>query len=185
MIDLTQRGLPNVVMIGGKPYSIYTDFRVWLRFEIAVSHMSKGEQIEIGYLFKNDRPAYCDIVELFAFSRPQSVLPRQVGRSNDAILFDFELDADLIYAAFLGQYGIDLTEIEDLHWHKFLALFGGLNNSTKMREVMGYRAYQKETRKRVDEYEELREAWAIEPPMTEEEKEELEAFSNAFDRKGG
>ncbi len=39
----------------------------------------------------------------------------------------YEKDADLIYAAFLAQYNIDLQDIEYLHWWKFKALFRGLN----------------------------------------------------------
>lgn len=178
MMDLTKRALPNTVMVGGRAYSIYTDFRVWMRFEIAVSKMKRGENIDISYLFKNDMPAYCDLTELFAFSRPEAPLPRPIHHSN-AIVLDYELDSDLIYAAFLGQYGIDLFEVKELHWHKFLALLNGLNDSTKLREVMGYRCYEKSDDKK-DPYEELRRAWEIGLPMSEEEQAELEEFSNLF-----
>ena len=179
MINLTEKALPNTVLVGGRAFSIYTDFRLWMRFEISVSKLKRGETIDISYLFKNDMPAYCDLRELFAFSRPESVLPRQISHSN-AIVLDYELDSDLIYAAFLGQYGIDLCEVEELHWHKFLALMRGLNDSTKLREVMGYRCYEKSTDKDKDVYEELRRAWEIEPPMSEEEQADLEEFSNLF-----
>ncbi|MDY5870673.1 MAG: Gp15 family bacteriophage protein, partial [Lachnospiraceae bacterium] len=113
MMNLTKQGLPNVVEINGSPYSIYTDFRLWMRFEIEVSRMKHGDNIEIGYLFKNEHPTYCNITDLLAFSRPYSPLPRQVG-SSDVIVIDYELDADRIYAAFLGQYGIDLIDIQEL-----------------------------------------------------------------------
>lgn len=180
MIDLTKRGLPNVVEINGSLYSIYTDFRLWMRFEIDVSRMrSVNDRIDVSYLFKNDMPPYCNIQELFAFSRPHTPLPRQIKHSSVTTL-DFELDSDLIYAAFLGQYGIDLTEVKELHWHKFLALIRGLNESTKLREVMGYRCYEKATDKDRDIYEELRCAWEIEPVMSEEEADELEEFSKMF-----
>lgn len=180
MIDLTKKALPNTVLVGGRAYSIYTDFRVWMRFEIAVSKLKRGETIDISYLFKNDMPVYCDLRELFVFSRPETVLPRQISHNN-AIVLDYELDSDLIYAAFLGQYGIDLCEVKELHWHKFLALMRGLNDSTKLREVMGYRCYEKSTDKDKDVYEELRRAWEIEPPMSDEEQSELEEFSNLFE----
>ena len=180
MMNLTKKGLPNVVMIGGSPFSIYTDFRLWLRFEIEVSKMKRGEQIDISYLFKNDRPDYCDLRELFVFSRPQNELPRSIGGHSNVIILDYELDADLIYSAFLDQYGIDLVDIEELHWHKFLALLNGLNDSTKLREVMGYRCYKKETRKDYDAYAELRSAWEIIPPISEEEQAELDEFNKLF-----
>ncbi|MGN0352386.1 MAG: Gp15 family bacteriophage protein [Roseburia sp.] len=179
MIDLTKRALPNTVVVGGRAYSVYTDFRLWMRFEISVSKLKRGETIDISYLFKNDMPVYCDLRELFVFSRPISPLPRQVSHNN-VIALDYEMDSDLIYAAFLGQYGIDLCEVEELHWHKFLALLNGLNDSTKLREVMGYRCYEKSTDKDKDVYEELRRAWEIEPPMSAEEQAELDEFSNLF-----
>ncbi|MCI5873451.1 MAG: Gp15 family bacteriophage protein [Clostridiales bacterium] len=179
MMDLTKKALPNTVMVGGRAYSIYTDFRLWMRFEIAVRKLKRGDTIDISYLFKNDMPSYCDLTELFAFSRPESPLPRPISHSN-VIALDYEIDADLIYAAFLGQYGIDLMEVEQLHWHKFLALLGGLNESTKLREVIGYRCYEKSADGDKDIYEELRRAWEIEPPMSDEERAELEEFSNVF-----
>lgn len=179
MMDLTQRTLPNTVEVGGRVYSVYTDFRVWMRFEIAANKLTRGQTMDISYLFKNDMPTYCDLRKLFAFSRPQSPLPRQISHS-DVVVLDYELDSNLIYAAFLGQYGIDLIDINELHWHKFLALLGGLNDSTKLHEVMGYRCYEKSTNKDKDVYEELRRAWEIEPPISVEEQEELEKFSNLF-----
>lgn len=179
MIDLTKKGLPNVVEINGSLYSIYTDFRLWMRFEISVSKMSLVDNIDVSYLFKNEKPMYCDLRELFVFSRPQSILPRPIG-NNDVITIDYELDADLIYAAFLGQYGIDLVDVEELHWHKFLALLKGLNEDTKLREVMGYRCYRKSENRDRDIYDEMRMAWEIEPHMSDEEKAELEEFNSMF-----
>lgn len=178
MMDLTKKALPNTVMVGGRAYSIYTDFRLWMRFEIAVSKLKRGKTMDISYLFKNDMPVYCDLTELFTFSRPASPLPRPISHSS-VIALDYELDSDLIYAAFLGQYGIDLCDIKELHWHKFLALLSGLNESTKLREVMGYRCYEKSDDKK-DPYEELRRAWEIEPPMSEEEQAELDDFNKMF-----
>ncbi len=179
MMDLTKRGLPNVVEINGIPYSIYTDFRLWMRFENSVKHMKRNEGIDVSYLFKNEMPLHCDLRELFAFSRPKNELPRPIRHSN-VIALDYELDADLIYSAFLGQYGIDLVDIEDLHWHKFLALLNGLNESTRLYAVMGYRCYEKHSDKNRDVYEELRQSWEIIPPMTEEEQAEIDKFSELF-----
>lgn len=35
MIDLTKKALPNTITVDGRAYSIYTDFRVWMQFEIS------------------------------------------------------------------------------------------------------------------------------------------------------
>jgi hypothetical protein len=178
MIDLTKKSLPNTVRVNGRDFSIYTDYRVWMRFENDVKHMNG--LIDIAYLFKNDMPIECDVRELFTFSRPESELPRQTGKSSVNVL-DYEIDSDYIYAAFLEQYGIDLVDVEQLHWHKFLALLRGLNG-TKLNEIMGYRCYEKDDKPYEEKMNECRFAWEIEPPMTDEEKERLDEFSDLFTR---
>ena len=132
MIDLTAKSLPNTVCVNGRDYSIYTDFRKWMKFEIAVARLRGNEKI------------------------------------------------DLIYSAFLGQYGIDLLDVKELHWHKFLALIYGVNNSTKLLEVMQVRAYRKNTDKDYDAYEELKQVWRIEPQISEAEQMELDKFNDLF-----
>lgn len=179
MIDLTRKSLPNTVRVGGRDYSIYTDFRLWMRFESSLVGCHGKDLIPVAYLFKNEKPAYCDVSELLVFSRPKNELPRKVRGTSDAVLIDFRIDSDLIYAAFMQQYGIDLVDIPELHWHKFLALLNGLKG-TKLDDVMGYRCYARQTDKNIDPYEEMREAWAIEEPLTEEELEELDAFNRAL-----
>ena len=178
MIDLTKKGLPNVVEIHGSPYSIYTDFRLWMRFENEVSRLRQGDELEVSYLFKNEMPSHCDLRELFAFSRPESELPRR-RKHSDVIALDYEIDADYIYSAFLGQYGIDLVEVEELHWHKFLALLKGLKEDEVISKIMTYRCYEKTDDKK-NIYEELRYAWQIER-ISEEEQAERDKFSSMFD----
>jgi len=178
MMDLTKKDLPNVVWIDGRPFSIYTDFRVWMRFEIEAGKLQGGGQMDISYLFVGEKPSYCDLRELFAFSRPVSPLPRGT-RSSSAILLDYELDADYIYSAFLGQYGIDLVDIEELHWHKFLALLKGLKADEMLCRIMGYRAYEKSDSRR-DIYEEQKRDWEI-IRISPEEQRELDKFSRIFD----
>ena len=104
MMDLTQKGLPNVVWINGSPFSIYTDYRLWMRFEIEVGKLKRGQVMDISYLFKNEMPEHCNISELFSFSRPYSPLPRNIGAESDVIALDYELDGDLIYSAFTKLY---------------------------------------------------------------------------------
>ena len=68
--------------------------------------------------------------------------------------FDYDQDANLIYAAFYATYGISLTTVEFLHWWEFLALFEGLPEDTLIKRVMYWRTVNlselpKEARKHV------------------------------------
>jgi len=75
--------------------------------------------------------------------------------------------------------GFDLIEIEELHWHKFLALLKGLKEDEMISRIMMYRCYEKTDGKK-DIYEELKYAWEIER-ITEAEQAEREKFSSMFD----
>lgn len=68
-------------------------------------------------------------------------LPKKPTRQAGIKVIDFDLDSDYIYASFLQAYGIDLTSrIGRLHWKDFTALFGGLPEGTKIKEVMKIRS---------------------------------------------
>lgn len=55
--------------------------------------------------------------------------------------FDFDLDAEYIYASFLQDYGMDLIQMQGkLSWKQFIALFQGLTSKTKIKEIMHIRA---------------------------------------------
>lgn len=61
------------------------------------------------------------------------------SRKKERIL-DFEYDGEYIYSSFMLDYGIDLIDEQGrLPWKKFIALFHGLSENTKIREVMRIR----------------------------------------------
>lgn len=65
----------------------------------------------------------------------------QSTRENSTPAFDFIQDAGYIYSSFLMDYGLDLYEEQGrLHWWKFLQLFRGLSDRTKIVQVMQIRS---------------------------------------------
>lgn len=63
--------------------------------------------------------------------------PQKNGNKNNLRVVDFRQDSAYIYSSFLMDYGIDLIEAQGkLHWQKFISLFQGLSEKTKIREVM-------------------------------------------------
>lgn len=180
MIDLTKRNsLPDTIVDKGREFKVHTDFRVWMRFEISLTKMRKDDLLSVEYLFLDEMPRFCNLNSLLEFSRPRNELPRPMFGGSDVMVVDYELDSDLIYSAFLGQYGIDLVDIEYLHWHKFLALLAGINDTTRLREIMGYRCYEPSTEKEEIWRAKLKRAWEIDR-ISMEEQDELDKFSSLF-----
>lgn len=80
--------------------------------------------------------------------------------------FDFDQDANLIFAAFYAAYGISLTTVDFLHWWEFMALLEGLPEQTLFKRVMYWRTAElgelpKEERKHVQK---MRKLFALKEP---------------------
>lgn len=176
MIDLRNNSLSNTILVNGRLFSIYTDFRVWLKFGEVIKNKKATSQ-DLVFVFKNDIPNCNFVQELFDFYINENITPKIDGAS-DVKTFDYILDGEYIYGSFMQQYGIDLIEIEELHWHKFKALFLCLGEKTKQSQIMSYRAYKKTTKKMETQYEELCKYWALPIEMTDEDKELLDWFDN-------
>ena len=58
--------------------------------------------------------------------------------SKQERVFDWNVDVELVYAAFMQVYRIDLLN-EEMHWWKFLALFNGLPDGTKLSQIIEIR----------------------------------------------
>ena len=61
--------------------------------------------------------------------------------NDDKNILDFDKDFTFIYSSFMQDYSIDLyNEIDKLDWRKFIYLFVGLSDKTKIMQVMSIRA---------------------------------------------
>jgi len=168
---------------------INTNFRSFILFELLMQDrkISKRDKISLALKLFYDSPPD-DLKKgiegiLWFYSRgdqKEKKKKKEGGESKKAI-YSYEHDADLIYSAFLSQYGIDLNEIEYLHWWKFKSLFEGLNDENKICEIMGYRAVDLSKIKDKDQkekYKKLKSAYALPDERTEKEKEQ--DFADAF-----
>ena len=181
MIDLTKKALPNTVTVGGKAFSINTDYRVWLRFVTEFEKWDKKGSMDISYLFPLGQPFFrekSDYNDIFEFAYPKNIVPR--GEPSTEKIYDYMIDSDYIYSAFMQQYGIDLLSV-DMHWHQFCALFNGISEGTRFHEIMGYRSYTGGKIKSQDEiYRKLKYAWEIPIEETEEEIMAEQEFNDYF-----
>lgn len=80
---------------------------------------------------------------------------------------DFEYDGEYIYASFMLDYGIDLVDMQDrLPWKKFIALFQGLSEHSKIREIIRIRnmdvpKYNGKNTKEIEQVRELKSFYAL------------------------
>lgn len=159
-----------------------TDFRACILFELLMqdpeidNNMKLYRTIKLFYGDKEvDLEKAVDNIIWFYSGGKDFNVPGK-SKSNGRKIYSFEYDADLIYSAFLTQYGIDLQDIEYLHWWKFMAMFSGLNKNNLIVDYMTYRSMDlskikdKETRK---QYRELQNACRI-PDMRDEEQKAVD-----------
>lgn len=143
MINFLTKSLPDSISVCGKDYPINTDFKVWIEIQniLSESNLSSVDKIikffSLAFISPNLPPSFEDT--LSALSGFLSPLPKGEGNGggDGTPAFSFIYDGGLIYAAFLSQYGIDLSSAR-LHWWSFLALFYSLNNC-KFTEIVGIR----------------------------------------------
>ncbi|MBQ3226049.1 MAG: hypothetical protein IJB48_03215 [Clostridia bacterium] len=144
MLSLVQ-DVPEAVECDGKEYPIRTDFRVWMEFEQILFSALPWQEKAVRMLvlcYAETLPdslesALALLLDFYAGHPKRKSLPTEEKVRKR--IYDFTEDADMIYAAFLAQYHIDLTT-ENLHWWKFLALFHSLSAKSKLMQVIRIRA---------------------------------------------
>lgn len=145
-MSILTENLPDYLIVSGEKCPINTDFKIWLEFSNIIS---KGEldTVKIVKIFKliflklppNLVEGMKAISEFYGHASNTGADTKEDTAEKAKKYFDFEYDANLIYAAFFQQYKLDLTKAE-LHWWKFLNLFQNLSETTKFMEVVKYRA---------------------------------------------
>ncbi|WP_251390640.1 bacteriophage Gp15 family protein [Mediterraneibacter agrestimuris] len=140
---------PETVLVDGAEYLINSDFRTVLRcFEIqgvkeVISPDELVKMVQMFYQSKEFVITEKHIDQMFWFfscgkGKEKKRFPRKIAGINNNQPFDFEEDAELIYAGFMQQYGIDLQEV-NMHWWKFMILLENLGTGTRLQKVMEYR----------------------------------------------
>lgn len=139
---------PESLIVDGAEYLIHSDFRTVLKCNEIIKRepeLSQQSLVEILQLFYEDCTFFTEehIEKMFWFfscgrERKKRKFPRKIAGLNDKQSFDFEEDAELIYAGFQQQYGIDLQR-ERMHWWRFMILLDNFGADTRLSKVMEYR----------------------------------------------
>ncbi len=142
------KSFPYAYESGGKLYPVHTDFREWIRFESLISDSDVPEDLKsiiaLRMIFADNIPqndiagAQEFMLWFYRGGNPAPNCKNSGTYLESRRVYDLEYDSEYIYAAFLGQYGINLAHTEYLHWWEFRALFKGLRDC-RMADIMSYR----------------------------------------------
>lgn len=191
LIDL----LPYTVQIGGVEYPINTDFRISILFELMMQDNSLSDEEKTYSALKLYYPEIPHdlneaVDKLIWFYRCGKV-KKTIGKNEDSeqeetdqqerMIYSFEHDDNYIYSAFLSEYGIDLQDIEDLHWWKFRAMFLSLTENCEFKKIMGYRSVKitgNMSREQREFYQKMQRIHAL--PIPDDEQEKYNAITKAL-----
>lgn len=127
--------LPSSVMVGKKRVRLDLDFRNVLRM---LETLQRDDLMPEAREWLAVR-CVCRKPVKGTLSAVRELLFRQEPKKKDTKkVTSFEQDADLIRAAFLQVYGIDLWTAK-LHWLRFTELLSGIPDGTRYSEVIGIR----------------------------------------------
>lgn len=139
--------LPNSIKIDGKEYAIDTDYRIMADFETEINRTDITDKKAIAKILSKTLSAlFKEIPDVPAEKLIEGMLwyyrcgkcPEKSTAKNNFKFYDYDEDADHIFAAFMQQYGDDLIS-SDMHWWKFRAKFTSLTDTTKFVRIMQYR----------------------------------------------
>lgn len=188
MLDLVSFTLPDAVTVNGRVFLLKTNFRDWLLFDRVLSKkgLEELQYADLLIVLDTEEVPYLDELEeltkgILEFYSNQNPCPKNYGGGGGSKVMDYDIDSDYIFAAFLEQYGIDLCDIDYLHWHKFLALLRGLSDDTMLGKIMSYRGYKNTGNKSYEkQMKELKAIWDLPTQYTEEEKQQMQEFDDYF-----
>lgn len=187
--------LPETVEIGDVEYQINTDFRISILFELMMQDSSLSDEEKMQEAVKLYYPeiphdlkeAVEKLIWFYRCGKVEKAKKNTASQEEEDIdtqerlVYSFEYDDRYIYAAFLSDYGIDLQDIEDLHWWKFRAMFLALNDNCEFKKIMGYRSMKitsKMSKEQRAFYEKMQRVHAL--PISDDEQEKYDAITKAL-----
>lgn len=140
---------PNskILVVNGVKIPIDPDFRIMCEYSVAVLRRRTEELTDIVSRFYfaglpegiGAAEAAEAMDEFYVRGLSAAKDNSTIGSKTPVPCFDFEEDEGYFYAAFMGAYSIDLRTAK-LHWLDFCALFKGLPDDCRLRQIIGIRA---------------------------------------------
>lgn len=183
--------VPTVVCIDGIEYEINSDFRTSILFELMMQDTELTDKDKIINALELYYPIIPDnsekaIKAIMWFYRGGKDIVESNGKSKGKSItqiYSYKYDDDYIYSAFLDQYGVDLQDIDYLHWWKFKAMFKALKEDNMIVKIMGYRSVDlskiKDKEQR-NHYKTMKDLYKIPAIMSRNEKEKINDIEKAL-----
>lgn len=158
---------PDYVTVKGKKVRIVTDFREYIKLidllkDDEVDETEKKELIACWFLddpgsdFEECLQALTDFVVNYRETKASEGEEGNEDNTKHDPVIEYNQDAPYIISGFLECYGIDLTEIQYMHWWKFQMLIDGMNEDCELKKRMGYRSIDLNQIKDKEERERIR-----------------------------
>lgn len=211
MPNLLLDPLPSGITAGGRFYPMKTDFRTGIRFELLMSDPDKDAAAKLRealFLFfpgslKIPPDPFSAILDFYRAGVYSETSGREEPEEAEAFqrIYDYELDAPYIVAAFQQAYGLDLTacnaerDVErhternmehdterNMHWRRFRALFRALPDTVLLVKIMQYRSadpFQYEGKQR-EFYQKMKRLYALPERLSQSEQTRLDAIEQAL-----
>ena len=154
MINALYEPFPESIIVEGEKYPILTDFREWLRFADLMRDKTVDSNDKV-YMLVNwfespPKQITAEVVNaLFNFYYARELDPDSDDEEDDEDepeeivirppVFDWKIDSKFILGDFWHYYGIDLIDIDYLHWWQFRCLFAALSDDSQCQKRMAYR----------------------------------------------
>ena len=185
-MNLLTTTLPDTITVDGREYAIHTDFRDWIRFceMLLDEELKEEEKVYIALMmYKEEQPSniqlalkgltdfYLMAEEVVNDAEEQLEEHTEEYEVTPKPIYDWTVDSAYIIGAFQKTYGIDLMNIEYMHWRRFKALFTSIIEFD-LEERIGYRALDtskikdKDERKRLDR---IKKSLMLKTSVTDEE----------------
>lgn len=188
---------PIKVKLDGKIYELNTDFRLGLNIMLLYEDKSLNNyektDIMLELLYKEEIP-----IELREIAIEKAMLFLNAGdnqKSNNSEecdikpkrVYSFTKDAKYIYSAIKKSHGVDLENIEYLHWWKFVYYFFDLDEKSFFSQMIYLRNQRNKGKLTKEEkivYAKLEDILELEDneQYTDEEQEAINKFINRLEK---
>lgn len=145
---LVYGGLPESVIVEGKEYGVNWGYRAMMLVETAMYDENCNDTQKIlnalNIFYLKNIPENIDgaMEQLLWFHRcGEEYAGECTVTKRTERYYSFGQDASSIYASFLSQYNVRLTQTRnyDLHWWEFKAMFDAVDGDSRMGRIIYYR----------------------------------------------